>query len=305
MKRVKLFCWWTDSGSITDRFKRQFIGSRYANDNIEFVIDDSYEYAVVFGNTKETILTDKEHTIFFFQEPHWSQNWDREAYKKSSRVFCSSKKLCGEHPEFIESPSFMFYGGHGDLHPDPIWDWSVDSLLYTNSEKTKLLSIIQRKQVFQIGENIIYQDRCNLAEALNASDINIDIYGGGYWEKDGKKIKGEIWNKKIGLSEYMFSIAIENTIHPNYVTEKFFDCILTNTVPVYYGCYNITDFIPSDCFIQLPDITNHEACFETIRKNCTVENYNKMINNIAKLKADYFTNTNYNIWAKIQKEILV
>ena len=304
MKRIKLFCWWTDSNSITNRFLKQFIGTKFPNPNIEFVTNDEYDYAVVFGFTKENILTDREHTLFFFQEPYWSSNWDKEAYKKSSRVYCSSKALCGQHEEFIESPSCMFYGGHGDLHHEPIWDWSVDSLLDINPKKNKLLSIIQRKQVFQIGENIIYQDRCNLAEALNASEIDIDIYGGGYWEKDGKKIKGEIWNKKVGLNDYMFSIAIENTIHPNYVTEKFFDCILTNTIPVYYGCNNILDFIPSNCFVQLPDITNHKACIETIKDQCTVENYNKMINNVAKLKLDYFTNSNYNIWAKIQKEVL-
>lgn len=300
MKKIKIFCWWTDSHNITDRFKKQFIGNKFLNNNIELVTDDSYEYAIIFGNSREPILSTKEKTIVFFQEPYWSSNWDRESYKKSSNVFCSSKKLYGEYEEFKESLLYMLYGGHGDLNENPILDWSVNSLIDYTPPKSKLLSIIQRKQLFNIGENIIYQDRINLADSLNSSDIDIDIYG-GLWVNDNKKVKGEIWNKKIGLNDYMFSVAIENTIQPNYISEKFFDCILTNTVPIYFGCSNIKDIIPEDCYIHLPDIKNIEECLHVIRTQCNIEKYNSIINNVNKLKQQYFSSSKYNLWHKIQE----
>lgn len=303
MKKIKLFCWWTSSEQITYRFKKQFIGNKFVNENIEFVTDDSYDYAAVFGNTNNQILVDKDHTLYFFQEPYWSQNWDRDAFKKSSRVFCPSKALYANPEEFIESPAYMFYGGHGDLHSEFEWDWSVESMIEISPKKDKLLSLIQRKQIFHAGNNVLYSDRCNLADFLNQSDIELDIFGAGYWEKDNKKVKGEIWNKKVGLNDYKFSIAIENTYQPNYITEKFFDCILTNTVPVYYGCSNITDIIPENCFIRLPDISDKESCLKVIKEQCTHENYNVLVNNINKLKENYWTNTNYNLWAKIQQEL--
>lgn len=300
MKRIKIFCWWAESYYITERFKKQFIGNKFINKDIELVIDDTYEYAVIFGNSREPVLASKDKTFVFFQEPYWSHNWDREAYKKSFNVFCSSKKLYGAHEEFKESLLYMLYGGHGDLNDDPILDWSVNSLIDYVPPKSKILSIIQRRQLFNIGENIIYQDRINLADALNVSDVDIDIYG-GLWEKDNKKVKGEIWNKKTGLNDYMFSIAIENTTQPNYISEKFFDCILTNTVPVYFGCTNVSDIIPKDCYIQLPNITNIEECIDTIRTQCNIENYKRVINNVANLKQLYFTSSKYNLWHKIQE----
>lgn len=302
MIKIKLFSWWTGSQGITERFIQQFLGERYKNPNIEFVLDDSYDFAIVFGYTKEHLKTDKDHTLYFFQEPYWSSNWDREAYKKSSRVFCTSKKLFGDYSEFIEGPAKQLYGGHGDMHTDKQWNWSVDSLLGINPNKNKPLSIIQRNSTMHYGENVLYTNRVNLAEALNNSDIDIHIYG-GYWVNDNKKVKGEIWNKKIGLNDYMFSIAIENTFQPYYVTEKFYDCIFTDTIPVYYGCSNISSFIDPDCYLQLPDISNIEECINFIRKECTAKTYENKRQSVLKLKKDYFTNPEINIWARIQKEL--
>jgi len=40
----------------------------------------------------------------------------------------------------------------------------------------------------------------------------------------------------------MFSIAVESSYEKNYFTEKLIDCLLTKTVPIYWGCPNIGDF---------------------------------------------------------------
>lgn len=41
------------------------------------------------------------------------------------------------------------------------------------------------------------------------------------------------------FSDSQFNLAIENSIHNNYFTEKILDCFLTKTIPFYYGCPNI------------------------------------------------------------------
>jgi hypothetical protein len=55
----------------------------------------------------------------------------------------------------------------------------------------------------------------------------IDTYGSGTgtW----------IDNKEDAHEEYMFQVVIENGKYPEYVSEKFYDCIKTKTVPIYYG----------------------------------------------------------------------
>ncbi|MEO8669082.1 MAG: glycosyltransferase family 10, partial [Bauldia sp.] len=50
--------------------------------------------------------------------------------------------------------------------------------------------------------------------------------------------------KRTMLSRYKFTLAIENSIAPDYVTEKFFDPLLAGSVPVYRGAPNVRDFSP-------------------------------------------------------------
>jgi hypothetical protein len=47
---------------------------------------------------------------------------------------------------------------------------------------------------------------------------------------------------KMNLFDSMFSIAVESSYEKNYFTEKLIDCLLTKTVPIYWGCPNIGDF---------------------------------------------------------------
>jgi hypothetical protein len=53
--------------------------------------------------------------------------------------------------------------------------------------------------------------------------------------------KGIQWidNKIQGLEAYAFSIAMENCSRNFYFTEKIIDCLLTDTIPIYWGCPGI------------------------------------------------------------------
>lgn len=47
-----------------------------------------------------------------------------------------------------------------------------------------------------------------------------------------------------------FSIVIENSQNKNYFTEKIVDCILLKTIPIYWGCPNISEFFDMRGVIQ-------------------------------------------------------
>jgi hypothetical protein len=59
------------------------------------------------------------------------------------------------------------------------------------------------------------------------------------------------YDSKSELFSTMFSIIIENTSERNYFTEKIMDAFRTYTVPIYYGCPNISDFFRSDGIIAV------------------------------------------------------
>jgi hypothetical protein len=44
------------------------------------------------------------------------------------------------------------------------------------------------------------------------------------------------------FTNYQFSIIIENSKQIDYFTEKIIDCILSKTIPIYWGCPNISDY---------------------------------------------------------------
>ncbi len=74
-------------------------------------------------------------------------------------------------------------------------------------------------------------------------------------------------------NESMFSVVVENVNHNNWYTEKISDCFNTKTVPIYWGCPNISDWgydargiIRFNSIDELPKIVN----------NLTEETYNNM-----------------------------
>jgi hypothetical protein len=57
---------------------------------------------------------------------------------------------------------------------------------------------------------------------------------------------------KVELFEnFQFAIVIENSRQTNYFTEKLMDCLLTKTIPIYWGCPNVEKFFDTTGWIVL------------------------------------------------------
>jgi hypothetical protein len=79
----------------------------------------------------------------------------------------------------------------------------------------------------------------------------------------GKGRALEIEKKSTVLLPYMYSIAIENTSAPSYITEKFVDCIVSGAVPLYFGATDVGTYFPENSFIWLP-IRDFDKCLQII-----------------------------------------
>ncbi len=70
----------------------------------------------------------------------------------------------------------------------------------------------------------------------------------------GSKSKTEL------IKKYKFTIAFENSIAKDYVTEKFFQPLLAGSVPVYLGAPNVDDFAPGkNCYINVNDFDSPKS----------------------------------------------
>jgi len=309
MTKIKFECWWTSTESINQRMLDQFI---FEEDLKKYeIVNSNPDYTIVFGRTNwDDLETPKEKTFYFSQEPLWSPNQPKDhIHNYCSKIFISDRRDYPNREEYIETFIPMLYAGRGENDTRPEWDWSK-KIKNKRFNKNKNLSIIVTKNGTQHSNQISNPETSTINYTLRtdlgielSKNKNIDVYG-TFWDNNGDNIKGEIWNKHIGLDEYKFSIACENSIQKNYVSEKFWDVVLTETIPIYLGCNNIDEFIPENCYISLNN-KSMEEMVESINDVLTNPDYyyNMYIKNILQLKQDFFQKHEYNLWEKIKKEI--
>lgn len=86
--------------------------------------------------------------------------------------------------------------------------------------------------------------------------IAIDSYGKHMRNKELPVDKGRP-TKLETIARYKFTLAFENSVTQDYVSEKFYDPLISGSVPVYLGAPNIDEFAPGDdCFINAADFAS-------------------------------------------------
>lgn len=123
--------------------------------------------------------------------------------------------------------------------------WIQDRQVY---EKSKLISMICSDKSYTPGHR-------KRLEYLEKFKDKVDLYGRGF---------NEIDVKEKGLSDYMFSIAIENACYETCFTEKITDCFATGTIPIYYGCRGVVKYFNEDGIIFLDDDFNIDSLTENL-----------------------------------------
>ena len=184
-------------------------------------------------------------------------------------------------------------------------------------EKTTLCSTITSK--FNPGGGL-YGARIDFIKKLSKQEQfmdKIDIFGYNWEKKElGEMYKGTFGGFNLGgatiidnllpdttkwdgLEKYKYSISIENCCKDNYFSEKFTDCILSWTVPIYYGCPNIDKYFPKDCYYWL-DITKDD-CFDKLEYILNQPITDKQINAIAEAREIILNK--HNVWAVVENII--
>ena len=76
-----------------------------------------------------------------------------------------------------------------------------------------------------------------------------------------------------------FTIAFENASKPHYISEKIFDALIAGSLPIYWGCPEITQYVNPDCFINCHDFDSFD---DVIREVIKIDNdpalYQKYVN---------------------------
>jgi hypothetical protein len=82
------------------------------------------------------------------------------------------------------------------------------------------------------------------SQSMNNMPNNIDkVYKGTVWER-----------KRQFLNSYKFTISFENYVYPGYQTEKLYDAMLANSIPIYCGDIYVNEIFNTSSFINTTDI---------------------------------------------------
>ena len=120
----------------------------------------------------------------------------------------------------------------------------------------------KRFDLFGFGwENFIFEGRNKFSNLLNKLNLRLKTFS-----QDLLVYKGTIDRKRDVLNMYTFSFIIENISQDYWITEKIFDSLINGVIPIYLGCKNLKDYVPSNCYIDLNSFDSADALISYIDK---------------------------------------
>lgn len=111
-------------------------------------------------------------------------------------------------------------------------DWRTRDLA-----KTQTCSLIASAKKDTTGHKL----RHAIVDQVRVRGLDVDVMGGGY---------APFKDKADGLVPYRYSVVIENMREQNYFSEKLLDAVFCGTIPIYWGCPNLSEFLDPAGIIQ-------------------------------------------------------
>ncbi|MCF6129913.1 glycosyltransferase family 10 [Flavobacterium sp. AS60] len=228
--------------------------------NYKFVIDNSLkecDFWVVFGDYKfniESVQCNPENIIFIPGECYeTSTKFLQEFLNQFGLIITVQREIKHRNCIYTHNANPWFIGK------------SYDELVALNTpEKTRLISVVSSNKVFTAG----HKKRLDFVKKLkNHFGDQLDVFGRGIKDFDDK------WDV---LANYKYSIAIENDNCDDWVTEKLFDCLYAHTLPFYYGCPNLDDYVNKEAYIRI-DINNFEESVKIIEEGIKNNEFEKRL----------------------------
>lgn len=308
------------SKSIENNFHIEFVNKNFFFD-YDILIFCNYPENKNFSNM---LKQRKKNYLLAVEGPTIdSSTWDKDNHKYFDKIFTWHDALVDNHKYFkVNFPSYEI---------------NFDNLVKVQNKKNFLNMICSNKE--NDSPNDLYSVRkrfINWAEKKNYN--NFHLYGYGWKSFTKFKILNRILNrlskkftilnnlkscslrsyrgeiktlKSEVLKNYKFSICFENANnYEGYITEKIFHCFFSYCVPIYLGASNISEHVPSNCFINFEDFKTFDDLVKYLEEMSkddyelylkSIDNFIRSNNFKKKFGMSSFSNVIFN---EIKKDIL-
>jgi hypothetical protein len=258
----------------------------YENPNAEYIFDfeNKYNYCdywIIWGGIKnayEKALCPSQNVVFITEEVHGNRNYNQRFLDQFASVITNRKDITHRNNIFVE-------------HELNTWlvNRDFDFLAKNNfNKKEKLLSVVCSDQTWLPGHKLRF---AFVNKLIGHFKDKIDVFGRGF---------NPIDDKFDALAPYKYSVSIENNCIPGYFTEKLTDCLLTNTMPIYYGCPDLENYFNVKSFEYI-DPLDYLGSIKKIEKLIEEDYYSKAASFIELEKIKYLNQ--YHIFNKLPQII--
>lgn len=215
----------------------------------------------------EVTWCDPKHLVFISMEPGEGGVLERFYAQFAKLVLCDRR---------IEHPDITYFNGHtwwvgmnvkheNGHHFYPHVRYGYDCFKEMDCPGKKLrISVICSQKSTMPG----HRKRLEFLEKLSKHPIgnHVDIFGGGV---------GPIADKWDVIAPYKYHIVLENSVVPDYWSEKLADGFLGFALPIYHGCPNIHDYFSPQSLrlIDINDFDRSVALLENILEHDPYEEH--------------------------------
>ncbi|WP_135504594.1 glycosyltransferase family 10 domain-containing protein [Roseovarius aestuariivivens] len=219
-------------------------------------------------------LTPDDHLVVFTTDALHLRPWTGTPAKLSVMVL-EPRAIHGRHMALLRlthrrfhrvltsNPGLLSALPNGILFPlgcTWVGDWTALDLT-----KTRACSLIASAKRSLEGHALRHDTAAHIAD----HGLDVDVMGGGY---------KPFALKSDGLAPYRFSVVIENVREPNYFTEKLIDAVLCRTVPIYWGCPNLGEFMDTSGMVLCED----GAAIRAALNDLSPERYQSLLPGLAR-----------------------
>ncbi|MCR9140741.1 MAG: glycosyltransferase family 10 [bacterium] len=265
-------------------FLRQTPGGKGRWMDFQFVYDEhmeSCDWWVVYEGLKQREVVDcpPENTILVMAEPPSVKVYNPRFVAQFAHSITANPSLSGK--KFIHNqPALPWLVGWDGEGPNPNRPSDYDAWKNLEfPEKTEALSVVISNKAFTRG----HKRRIEFVRRLKEYFGNqLHLYGRGF---------NEMRDKWDAIAPYRFHLVLENSIYPDYWTEKLSDSFLGCAYPFYSGSPAILEYFHADAITPISvadpeesikkikramdkglDLTNRDALLEARAK--VLEEYN-------------------------------
>lgn len=242
-----------------------------------------------FSTRCERLPCPSENTIFITAEPSSVKIYGSEFLAQFGAVLTGQEAEVIRHPGLIHSQPALrwFYGLPFGTSVRASYDYDRMAAATPPQKTGQVSTVCSNKQM----AHTLHQKRFEFTRRLKAAMPELDQFGQGVRPID---------DKAEALDPYRYHIAIENHISPHHWTEKLADAFLGYTLPLYYGCPNVSDYFPEESFVAI-DIDDFEGTLALIRTLVEENAYDKRLSAIIEARRRVLEE--YNIFAVLSREI--